>query len=82
MGVHRVFGADSSRTVSANDRFHLNHYQIQSLEYFQTVKMTRGTASGVKREGFKDMDYYRNYDAPCTVPNHILADLVASGKIK
>lgn len=82
LGTHRVFGACSSRTVSENERFHLNHYPIQSVEYFQKVKMTRGDVSSINAEMVRDMVYFHKMDEPCTAENHLLANLVASGKIK
>lgn len=81
-GIHNVNGARSERTVSDNECFHLNHYQIQSLEYFQKVKMTRGSATKAENDVARQMKYFEKVDAPCTVADHLLADLVASGKIK
>ncbi|MDB5658741.1 MAG: glycosyltransferase family 2 protein [Cypionkella sp.] len=82
LGLHNVYGARSERTVSDNERFHLNHYPIQSLEFFQTVKMTRGSAAKSANDTVRHMQYFENHDAPCTTSDRLLADLVASGKIK
>ena len=81
LGVHQIFGACSSRTVTDNENFHLNHYPIQSLEFFQTVKMTRGDASTVASDSVRDMGYFERYDAPCTKTNTVLADMVTNGTI-
>ncbi|MDB5658742.1 MAG: hypothetical protein JWS10_1357 [Cypionkella sp.] len=80
--IHAVTGARSERTVSDNERFNLNHYVVQSLEFFRDVKMTRGNASSHSETSVRNMEYFQRFDAPCTMPNHLLADLVASGKIK
>lgn len=82
LGVHSVNGARSERTISDNTAFHLNHYSIQSLEYFQSVKMKRGNASSTYKKPHPDMTYFENCDKPCTMSDRLLADLVASGKIK
>lgn len=82
LGIHVVSHACSSRTVSENERFHLNHYPIQSLEFFQIVKMTRGDASSSGSDRVRDMDYFNRYDAPCVGQDNLLANLVASGHIK
>ncbi|MES2434798.1 MAG: glycosyltransferase family 2 protein [Pseudomonadota bacterium] len=82
IGVHVLNGARSERTVSDNERFHLNHYVVQSLEYFQTAKMIRGAASKIDRDGVRTMEYFEKFDSAATLPDHVLADLVASGKIK
>ncbi|MDO8985337.1 glycosyltransferase family 2 protein [Cypionkella sp.] len=82
LGIHTINGARSNRTVSDNERFHLNHYGIQSIEYFQKVKMTRGDAASIQYAPVRDLTYFQERDAPCTMSDHLLADLVASGKIK
>lgn len=81
LGIHAVTGARSERTVSDNELFHLNHYPIQSLEYFQKVKMTRGDATKSSNDLVRDMAYFQHYDADCSQEDRLLADLVASGKI-
>jgi glycosyltransferase involved in cell wall biosynthesis len=79
--VHKVRGSDSSRTVSDNENFHLFHYPIQSLAYFKAVKMTRGDVSSARSDTVRGMDYFRSYDAPCTVENRLLADLVETDRL-
>lgn len=76
IGIHKLHGACSSRTVSDNFNFNLNHYPIQSLQYFKTVKMARGDANSSEMDGFREIAYFRNYDAPCTEENRTLSDLV------
>lgn len=82
LGIHTVNGGRSERTVSDNERFHLNHYPIQSLEFFQTVKMTRGSAAKMANDTVRQMEYFTGHDARCTMSDTLLADLVSSGKIK
>lgn len=74
--IHKVKGADSARTVSDTTRFQLNHYPIQSLSFFTSVKMTRGDAATPMHEHVRDMDYFHRYDEGCTVVDRKLADLV------
>ncbi|NBE06143.1 glycosyltransferase family 2 protein [Paragemmobacter ruber] len=76
VGIHKVKGADSSRTVSDITRFQLNHYPIQSLSFFTSVKMTRGDAATPRHEHVRDMEYFRRYDEGCTEVDRKLADLV------
>lgn len=79
--IHSVYGAKSSATVSDNATFHLNHYPIQSLEFFQNVKMTRGDVATARSENIRDMAYFRRFDAPCTSRDDLLANFVASGQV-
>lgn len=80
-GVHKVSGADSARTVSDNQAFHLFHYPIQSLEYFQEVKMTRGDAMSSRSDNVRDMAYFLRHDAICTQEDRTLATLVEEGRL-
>lgn len=78
--IHKIRGADSARTISDNFRFQLNHYPIQSEQFFRSVKMTRGDADNVVNEHVRDMNYFRRYDQGCDQPDHKLANLVAAAR--
>jgi glycosyltransferase involved in cell wall biosynthesis len=76
MLLHKISGVDSARVVSDNDLFRLNHYAIQSLEYFTKIKMTRGDASTPDFDSFRDLDYFKRYDEPASVVDRTLADML------
>lgn len=82
LGIHKIIGADSSRTISDITRFQLNHYPIQSLSFFTSVKMTRGDVATPMHDHVRDMDYFRRYDEGCTEIDRKLADLVSSQGLK
>lgn len=48
---------------------HLNHYAIQSWEFFSKIKMTRGDASSSAVDYIRNRNYFENYDV-----NHLLDD--------
>ena len=52
----------SERTFQNNTTIQLNHYVIQSLEFFQRVKMPRGDATSPYADGVRNMDYFKQYD--------------------
>jgi hypothetical protein len=81
LGIHKIRGADSSRTVSDITRFQLNHFPIQSLSFFTSVKMTRGDAATPMHEHVRDMNYFQRYDEGCTEVDRKLADLVQKRKL-
>ncbi len=81
IGVHKVRGADSRKVVSDNHNFHLNHYPIQSRDFFQSSKMQRGDVFWPQSNNVRDWEYYARFDAPCTQENRVLADLVISGRL-
>jgi glycosyltransferase involved in cell wall biosynthesis len=76
--IHRVRSPHPLRTVVNPQRLQLNHYPIQSLEFFQSVKMTRGDAGGKAKDTMRDMDYFHRHDEGCTETDRKLADLVAA----
>ena len=76
ISVHKVSDVDSTRVVSDNIRFHLNHYPLQSMEYFTKVKMTRGDVSAGEFDTVRDLAYFHRYDAPATLEDRLLADAV------
>jgi hypothetical protein len=78
MDVHVVFGADSSRVVSDNEKFQINHYVTQSVEFFSTVKMRRGDATVPELESTRTQQYFDHYDMLCTREDRLLADRVAA----
>ena len=77
IGIHFITGACSSRTVSDNTTFQINHYMTQSVEYFQSVKMSRGDVNSAKHDTTRTMAYFDEYDSPCTFEDRLLADLVS-----
>ena len=54
----------------------LNHYPIQSLEFFQKVKMTRGSANVAAHDKIRDMAYFRRYDEGTIFKDDTLKQLV------
>jgi hypothetical protein len=63
--------------VFDNDAFRLNHYVLQSLEHFTSVKMTRGDVSSPDLDSARDLAYFRNVDDQSNVIDRTLADMVA-----
>lgn len=74
--IHKISGACSSRTISDNQAFQLNHYVTQSREYFSKVKMTRGDVIKSLNDDVRDWAYFEQYDAPCTEVDDRLASRI------
>ena len=51
-----------SRIENTNNFIKLNHYQIQSIEFFTKVKMTRGDVIDKNVDNIRDMNYFHKYD--------------------
>jgi len=62
--------------ITQNNKIRLNHYRIQSLEYFQNVKMTRGDVSVESNENIRDLKYFKYYTEIATIKDDTLKQLV------
>jgi len=76
--IHRLENVDDTYTIIDNEQIHLNHYPIQSLEFFQKVKMTRGAADVPWSENVRDMNYFNAYDQNNTYKDLLLLDLISN----
>ncbi len=55
---------------------HLNHYAIQSKQWFLEVKCTRGAADGEAHEHVRNLEYFNTYDASSNdIDDHELNDI-------
>jgi hypothetical protein len=65
----------------ANKLIRLNHYPIQSLEFFKSVKMTRGDVSNADINLVRNMDYFYNYNKNTTFKDNTLKYLIENKPI-
>lgn len=59
-------------------KIRLNHYIVQSLEYFQEVKMTRGDVSVSENENIRTLDVFNHYTKIATIKDDILKRIVTT----
>ena len=76
--IHHLENVDNTYTITDNEQIHLNHYPIQSLEFFQKVKMTRGAADVPWSENVRDMSYFHNFDQAKTYKDLLLPELISN----
>ena len=48
--------------IIENSALHLNHYAIQSLNWFMKVKATRGDINAANNENVRNKDYFKEYN--------------------
>ena len=60
----------------ANNLIKLNHYPIQSLEFFIKVKMTRGAADTVTSDNIRNLTYFNNYNKNAIYKDTTLKNLI------
>jgi hypothetical protein len=75
--LHEIHNINNA--IFVNDRIHLNHYPIQSLEFFEKVKMKRGAADGAAHENIRDMSYFNEYNENTTFEDNLLKNIVLNG---
>lgn len=73
--IHEVHNINNE--IFVNDRIHLNHYSIQSLDFFEKVKMKRGDA--VYENNVRDMTYFNRYNENATFEDNLLKNIVLNG---
>jgi len=52
----------TGRSTECPANIQLNHYAIQSKEFFGNVKMTRGDATTPTSNSIRNWDYFKRYD--------------------
>lgn len=52
----------TSEKILNNSCLHLNHYAIQSWDFFSTIKMTRGDATSSSVDHIRNRNYFEVYD--------------------
>ena len=72
--VHYIH--NNNKYIIENNNIKLNHYPIQSLEYFTKVKMTRGDVATYISDNVRDMDYFNRYDSKATYKDEELMSIV------
>lgn len=63
--LHRNSFSPTSESLLEESSLHLNHYCIQSLDWFMHVKATRGDGTSASLENVRDKSYFDAFDA-CT----------------
>jgi hypothetical protein len=52
----------TSEKILKNSPLHLNHYAIQSWDWFKKIKMTRGACDSINSDNVRDENYFKKYD--------------------
>lgn len=73
LGIH---GLTTHTTIQESDLFRCNHYPIQSREYFEKVKMTRGDAVNAGCDHVRNWQYFDRYDRDMTCHDTDLKNMV------
>lgn len=72
--VHTI--EEEPNQMDGSGIFRLNHYPIQSWEYFQKVKMNRGDVSSSSDDNIRDKKYFQRYDKDTTFEDMDLKQMV------
>jgi glycosyltransferase involved in cell wall biosynthesis len=75
--IHKFRDAKSGKTITANDYFQLNHYQTQSLHFWQNVKMTRGDAYFTDSEFSRSLQNFHEFNSKCTSKDTTILEKLA-----
>ena len=67
------------KEVWPSDKIRLNHYRIQSYEYYTKVKMTRGDADLEIHDTMRDLKYFEHYTNISTIKDDLLKHIIENG---
>lgn len=65
-----------STEIFDNKKIRLNHYIVQSLEYWQNINMTRGDVSVPQNENVRNMDIFYSYEKEAIIKDDILKQII------
>jgi hypothetical protein len=70
-----------TNNIDLSEIFRLNHYPIQSREYFEKVKMTRGDATSDELTNIRDWNYFDAYNINTSYNDNDLKNMVLKKNI-
>ena len=76
LGYHKLSGFKSAKVISDNNQFQINHYAIQSREFYENVKMTRGDVATSLKDCVRTWEIFDTYDMNCSIEDRALASQV------
>lgn len=76
LSIHGVVDVCSSAVATDNQALQLNHYIVQSREYFGNVKVPRGDANSKAGGLIRTWDYFDSIDKRCSSEDRTLAHMV------
>jgi FkbM family methyltransferase len=71
-----TFQKKQMNEITQNNKIRLNHYRIQSLEYFTNVKMLRGDCDVQNHDNMRDMNYFETYKKAATIKDDVLKQII------
>ena len=74
LDIHTINNMNNK--IIVNDKIRLNHYPIQSLDFFTKVKMTRGDVNSPISENVRDMRYFNKYNKNMNYKDTDLSNLL------
>ena len=73
INIHHIDNIENA--IFENDKIRLNHYPLQSLEFYTKVKMTRGDVASQEYENVRDMKYFEEYNKDMIFKDETLANM-------
>ena len=67
---------DISEDILKNSYLHLNHYAIQSWEWFKKIKMTRGDVTTPNHDNTRNENYFKSYDNNDKFDNELATKII------
>lgn len=78
--VHEAITHNGLKITMSQKNIRLNHYPIQSLNFFINVKMLRGDSANEKNDHIRNIAYFKTYDHK-EVVDEILKNLIINNQL-
>ena len=75
LGIHSL-NDGYAKKIDLSKIFRLNHYPIQSKEYFEKVKMTRGDVNNKTVDNIRDWKYFNEYNINTDYEDNDLKNMI------
>ena len=79
--IHELNIGSYNNKIELSEIFRLNHYPIQSKEFFEKVKMTRGAADQLINENVRDWNYFNSYNQNNDYEDNDLKNMILNDNI-
>ena len=79
--IHELNIGSYNNKIELSEIFRLNHYPIQSKDFFEKVKMTRGAADQLANENVRDWNYFNSYNQNNDYEDNDLKNMILNDNI-
>jgi len=78
LNIHHIERIKREHVIDLSDIFRLNHYNIQSKEFFEKIKLQRGDVNSDYYEKMRNWEYFEKFDKEANFEDNDLRNMILS----